>query len=372
MSGDGADLRPLDATLVRVVLLMRTLGWVWLIVLGVVTLVTGPDDVDQTLVAVSMVVATAGTAITFLAARRGFLGNPVYVALDGVVAIGLAMVGPLAGVGDFIAGGYPASWLFVVAYAFDMRVTTVAGFVAGLLYAAMHVFMELGVTRAYGSVQFLVIAVVVGWGFDALRRQDRLRVAAETERAEAQAELADEQTRVARLEERTAIAVRLHDSVLQTLRLIRSSADEASEVRYLARVQERDLRRTISEYESRFPHSFRSRMLDACYDVEDMYRVEVTAVIKDDAELDDALETAIEVTRDVMALAVRDDGAEEVDLYAELRDGTVQVSIRTFPTKGDADVISAHLRKDLEDVGGTVSVGPAPGNSRNTTIEVSR
>jgi signal transduction histidine kinase len=370
MSGYGTDLKPLDTTLVRVVLLMRGLGWVWLMVLAAVTLVTGPDDLDTGIVVASMVVATAGAIVTVLAARGGFLGSALYVASDGVVAVCLALVGPVAGAGDFIAGGYPASWLFLVAYASNMRVTALAGLAAGALFAVMHVVMGLGATRAYGSIQFLVIALVVGWGFDALRRQERRRVAAEIEREAARAELGEEQARAARLEERSAIAVRLHDSVLQTLRLIRSSADDSAEVRYLARAQERDLRRTISDYESPYEDSFRSRLLGAQTDIEDMYRVEVAQVVKDDAEMGPALETAVEAARDIMALAVRDDGAERVDLFAEIRGSSVQISVRTFPT-GSADAaLSPHMLERLEKVGGTISVRRAAGNSREVAIEV--
>jgi signal transduction histidine kinase len=372
MSGDGADLKPLDTTLVRVVLLMRGLGWAWLMVLAAVTLVTGPDDLDSGIVVASMLVATAGAIVTLVASQRRLLGNPLYVAADGVVAVCLALIGPVAGAGDFIAGGYPASWLFLVAYASNMKVTALAGAAAGALFAVMHVVMGLGATRAYGSIQFLVIAIVVGWGFDALRRQESRRVAAEAEREAARAELSQEQSRAARLEERSAIAVRLHDSVLQTLRLIRSSAEDSAEVRYLARAQERDLRRTISDYESPFDDSFRSRLLNAQTDIEDLYRVEVAQVVKDDAEMDGALEAAVDVARDIMALAVRDDGAEKVDLFAELRDGTVQISVRTFPTRGAEAVVSSHALERLEEVGGTFSVRQAPGDSREVALEVRR
>lgn len=372
MSGDGTDLRSLDTTLVRVVLLMRGLGWAWLMVLGIVTLVTGPDDLDTWLIIASMVVATAGTILTMVAGRRGFLGNPIYVAADGLVAVALALTGPLAGVGDFIAGGYPASWLFIVAYASNMRVTAFAGFAAGVLFAAMHVIMDLGVTRAYGSVQFLVIAVVVGWGFDALRRQDRLRAAAETERETARTELAAEQARAARLEERSAIAIRLHDSVLQTLRLIRSSADDASEVRYLARSQERDLRRTISDYESPFEDSFRGRLLEMQGDIEDLYRIEVSQVVKDDAEMDHSLDALVAAVRDVASNAVSDDGAIRVDVFTELRPGIAEASVRTSPTSDGGNGLSPHIQKRLDEVGGSVSFRSAPGDSREATITVTR
>lgn len=357
-------LRPLDATLVRVVLLMRALGWAWLMVLGVVTLVTRPNA-EEPLVIGSMVLATAGTVVTMLAGRRGFLANPIYVGADGVLTIALALVGPLANVGDFIAGGYPASWLFIVAYASNTRVAAVVGAGAAALFAVMHVVLDLGATRAYGSIQFLVIAVVVGWGFDALRRQERLRLAA-------QEELSNEKARAARLEERSQIAVRLHDSVLQTLKLIRSSSDDGSEVRYLARAQERDLRRTISDYESPHEQSFRARLLDAQGDIEDMYRVEVDQVIKDDAEMDEHLDVLVAVARDVMSLAVSEDGARKIDLFTEMSGHLARTNIRTAPTSGSATAISDHLATRLDEVGGTFSVRDAPGASREVVVTVTR
>ncbi len=371
MSPADNDLRPLDSTLIRVVQLMRVLGWVWLIVLGVVNLAIG-EDLDTTLVWLSMVVATAGMIATLTAGRRGFLGNPLYVAADGAVTVFLALVGPLAGAGDFIAGGYPASWLFIVAYASNMRVTAIAGAVAGGLFAVMHVAMDLGATRAYGSVQFLVIALVVGWGFDALRREDRLRVAAESEREAALRELGEEQARAARLEERSQIAVRLHDSVLQTLKLMRSSADDAAEVRYLARAQERDLRRTISDYESPYEHSFRAKLLDVQADIEDMYRVEIDQVIKDDVEMTDTLETLAAVARDTINLAIREDGARRIDLFSELSSDHAELSVRSHPTNGSHTVLSPHLSAALEAAGGTLTVREAPGDTRETVVRVRR
>jgi signal transduction histidine kinase len=367
---NASGLKTLDATLVRVVLLMRGLGWVWLMVLGAVSLVTGPEDLSTGIVVVSLVVATAGMAMTMVAGRRGFLGSPVYVSADGVLTVLLALVGPVAGAGDFIAGGYPASWLFIVAYASNVRVTAVAGAVAGGLFAAMHVAMDLGATRAYGSLQFLVIALVVGWGFDALRHQERLRLAAEEERETARAELSDEKARAARLEERSRIAVRLHDSVLQTLKLIRSSADDSGEVRYLARAQERDLRRTISDYESPYERSFRAALLDVQADIEDKYRVEVGQVIKDDAEMDDTLELVVTVAGDAMALAIRNDGAQRIDLFSEVGADTTEVSIRTHPTKGAATVLSDHVRERLDEMDGALMVRRAPGDSREVVVTV--
>lgn len=371
MSPEDNGLKPLDSTLVRVVVLMRVLGWVWLIVLGAVTLAT-KNDVNTALIGGSMAVATIGMAGTVVAGRRGILANPVYVTVDGVITILLALVGPLAGAGDFIAGGYPASWLFIVAYASNVRVTALLGALASLLFAVLHVVMGLGATRAYGSIQFLVIAVVVGWGFDSLRRQEALRFAAEEEREAAEAELRQEQARTARLEERSRIAVQLHDSVLQTLKLIRSSAEDSAEVRYLARAQERDLRRTISDYESPYLESFRAGLLEVQADVEDMYRVEIDQVIKDDEALDETLRAIVLATRDVMVRAVSDDGATRFDLFTEIRSGAAEVSIRSFPTAGSAEPLSTHVAERLEELGADWTVRPAPGDTRELTIRVPR
>ena len=372
MSSSDARPRSLRSTLVRVVLLMRWLGWLWLVVLGVVTVVTGPDGLNTTLVWASVALATLGLLATVGAARRRFLSNPSYVTADGVLTLLLALTGPIAGAGDFISGGYPASWLFLVAYAANMRVATVVGAAASAVFAGLHVIMGLGATRAYGSIQFLIIAVVVGWGFDSLRRQDRLREEAEVERAAAREALGEESTRAARLEERARIATSLHDSVLQTLKLIRASATDSDEVRYLARVQERQLRRTISDYESPFQDSLRSHLLDIAADVEDTYRIEVDQVIQDDAEMDDRLSALVAATRDVVSHAVKHDGARNVDLFSEVKATSARVDIRTRPSTGAGSIASAHVLARLEEAGGSAVSRPAAGHSREVSVEVPR
>jgi signal transduction histidine kinase len=80
----------------------------------------------------------------------------------------------------------------------------------------------------------LVTGLIVSWAFDALRHRERLRLAAEAEARDAQSKLVAERENVTRLEERSKIARRLHDSLLQTLKLIMSNSTDADEVRYLA------------------------------------------------------------------------------------------------------------------------------------------
>ncbi|MFZ0012734.1 MAG: ATP-binding protein, partial [Acidimicrobiia bacterium] len=363
---------PVDRTLTRVVVLMRLLGWAWLIVLTVVALSTSSPGPDTAVVVGTMVLATLGAGLTVLAARQGFLGSVWYAGLDGVIALTLAAAGLLTDFGEFLVGGYPASWIFIVAFATSLPWTAVAGVAASAAFAVLHVLMGLEPTRVFGSIQFVVVAVVVGWAFDALRERERLRLDAEEERAAAEADLAAEQRRSERLRERSALARRLHDSVLQTLNLISAAADEPAEVRYLARVQERDLRRTISEYESPFEDSFRARLLEARADVEDRYRVEIDQFIKDDAEMDGTLEAMIGAAGEAMNNAARHSESDRIDLFAEIREDTLQISVRDrgrgFVGTEEETGIGKSIVDRVEGVGGTVSIRSEPGHGTEVML----
>ena len=124
------------------------------------------------------------------------------------------------------------------------------------------------------------------------------------------------------------LANRLHDSVLQTLQIIRNTADDADEVRYLARRQERELRRLIEDYRSPYERSFRSALLRARDDVEDLFRVEIEGVVRGDAEVDDRLDAIIDASREAMVNAAKHSGATRFDLYAEVGDRNAVVYIR--------------------------------------------
>lgn len=351
---------------------MRLLGWAWLIVLTVAVLATRRGEVEVTVLVATMVLATLGAGLTFLAARRRFLANPWYVIGDAAIALVLSMTGWMADFGEFLVGGYPASWLFIVAYASNVRVTAAAGLASSLIFASLHLAMGLDQTRVLGSVQFIVVAVVVGWAFDALRERDRLRIEAEAERAEAERELVEELERSSRLEERTTMARRLHDSVLQTLKLISASADDPGEVRYLARVQERDLRRTINEYESPHQDSFRAGLLDARAEVEDRFRVEIEQVVNDDIEMDDRLRAVVSAAAEAMTNAARHSGAKTIDLFAEIAGGRVQVNVRDrgagFDIVSAGSGINGSIRERIEAVGGTAEIKTAPG--RGTEVQI--
>lgn len=353
---------------------MRALGWAWMVVLAVASLLGDLDTRQRTIVVAGIVLATAGAGATFLAARRGFLASPWYVTLDGLIALSLGAAAWFAGIDEFLVGGYPASFIFIVAYASNMRVTAAVGVAAGAVFAVLHAAMGLDQIRVLGSVQFVVVAVVVGWAFDTLRERDRMRLDAERAREESQRELAAEQERVGRLEERSGMARRLHDSVLQTLKLIRAAADDPGEVRYLARVQERDLRKTINEYESPYADSFRARIMDAGAEIEDRYRVEIEQVIKDDAPMDERLEAVVAAAAEALNNAARHSGTKTIDLFAEIHDEVARVNVRDrgqgFDIESGGDGLERSLLGRVASAGGTVDIRSTPGRGTEVEIEM--
>jgi signal transduction histidine kinase len=343
-----------------------------MVILILVAMLTADPQPDTAILLGALVLGTAGTGITLLAAARGFLGEPWYVVFDGAIALLLVSAGWFAGT-DFIAGGYPASWLFIVAFATSFRATIVIGLIATAIFAGLHALMDLDPMRLFGSIQFLVVSVVVGWAFQVLRDRERLRIQAEEERAAAEATLALVQERSLRLEERSQIARRLHDSVLQTLKLISDTADDATEVRYLARVQERDLRQTINEYQSPHQDSFRARLLEVRANVEDRYRVEIDQVIRDDAEMDDALRAVVAATTEALNNAARHSGVNQIDLFSEIHQGEARVNVRDRGVGFDPATVSGSGMADsivnrIQSAGGSAEVRSAPG--RGTEVEI--
>jgi len=65
----------------------------------------------------------------------------------------LVSAGWIAGAGDFVAGSHPMSWLFVVAYATNLRWTVFASLVATVIFAILHVLMDVSMVRIVGSIQ---------------------------------------------------------------------------------------------------------------------------------------------------------------------------------------------------------------------------
>lgn len=148
----------------------------------------------------------------------------------------------------------------------------------------------------------------------------------------ARAAMVERQARV-RAEERTEIAARVHDSVLQTLALIQRRADSPQQVIQLARAQERELRSWL--FDGRAPGSmdglattFAGGVRLIQQDVEAQHGVAIEAVTVGDCEIDDDLSALLAAARETTVNAAKWSGAKVVSLFSEVEPTEVSVFIR--------------------------------------------
>jgi signal transduction histidine kinase len=184
----------------------------------------------------------------------------------------------------------------------------------------------------------------------------------------------------ARAEERTEIASRVHDSVLQTLALIQRRADDPHQVIRLARSQERELRSWL--FEGKDPAAeadptFTAALARIQSDVEDRYGVPVEVVTVGDCDLDENLGALLSAAREATVNAAKWSGANVVSLYGEVEAGKVTIVVRDKGKGFDTSTVPADRKGLAESVygrmsrhGGTASVQSAPGEGTKVTISV--
>lgn len=351
----------LEATLRRMVVVFRTLGLAWMLILVITIMATNPPP-RLWVVWASVALAILWTLLTWYMARARpeAMAGLGWLALDTVamLAIGAASVG--SGATELFHGGLPLSYVFVGALVGGLPWSLVAATLLAVEQFAVHLIANLGAVRAAGSVIFFVVAAIVGWTYDKLRDYD-------LSRQEALGALTEERAARAVQEERGALADRLHDSVLQTLHAIRIGADDPGQSRYLARRQERELRRVIEQFRSPYEESFRAALLAVRDDVEDTHPVLVDAVIRDDAELTEPLRLAIETAREAMTNAAKHSGAKQISLFAEFEGPNALIHVKDGGNgfSDDHQQVQRRLATRVERVGGLVVV-----DSSNSGTEV--
>lgn len=127
--------------------------------------------------------------------------------------------------------------------------------------------------------------------------------------------------------ERAEIAAHLHDSVLQTLTLIRTKADDPDAVARLARAQERDLRSYLYTERRSAADSVAAALTAAINEVEDAHGVVIELVTVGDAPTGPALAAAVAAAREAAANAARH-GRQPITVYAELEPREYRVYVR--------------------------------------------
>ena len=140
-------------------------------------------------------------------------------------------------------------------------------------------------------------------------------------------ELGDERAARARESERADIAAHLHDSVLQTLALIRSRAEQPDDVARLARAQERELREWLYDDRRTPGTSLASDLRGVVAEVEDSRGVAVDVVVVGDCEPDAGTEALLLATREALFNAVNH-ARGPFSLYLEVADNQAEVFVR--------------------------------------------
>lgn len=152
-------------------------------------------------------------------------------------------------------------------------------------------------------------------------------------------ELGDERAARAREAERADIAAHLHDSVLQTLALIRTRADDPDAVARMARAQERELREWLYDDRPSPGTSLAAELRALVGEVEDGRlgrrdaaddagpAVAVDLVVVGDCVPTEATTALLQSTREALVNAVAH-GRPPVSVYLEVRPTAVEVFVR--------------------------------------------
>ena len=185
--------------------------------------------------------------------------------------------------------------------------------------------------------------------------------------------LADTRAAEIREAERADIAAHLHDSVLQTLTLIRKRAEEPETVARLARSQERELRAWLYTDRPAPGTSVADAFTDLAGEIEDRHGVAVDVVCVGDRAPDRDTEVIVAATREALSNAVRH-GAPPVSLYVEAGDQRLEVFVRDRGPGFDLDTIAEDrhgVRQSIiarmERHGGSARVRPCGSWSSTTT-----
>lgn len=140
-------------------------------------------------------------------------------------------------------------------------------------------------------------------------------------------DLGAERAARAREAERADIAAHLHDSVLQTLTLIRSRATDAEQVARLARAQERQLRDWLYTDRPDSGSSVAEAVRQIVAEVEDLHGVPIEVVTAGDRPPDSAIAALVAATREALVNAVVH-GRPPVSVYVETTHEGTEVFIR--------------------------------------------
>ncbi|HEX6146848.1 MAG TPA: ATP-binding protein [Acidimicrobiia bacterium] len=354
-----------DATLQRIIVGFRLVSAVWITVLGIVGVVSWEADVRVVVGALAMV--WAWTLLTFVALRAGWLESLLWLVVDLAVAMVVVALDAFDGAtqGSFV-GGFPTASVLLWGYTYRIP----GGVGAGLAISAAIAVSESNLTgNITNSVLYIAVGGVAAWAFQVLRNSELGRLRAE-------AELEEERGARIRSEERAEVAAHLHDSVLQTLALIQKGSADASEVRHLARVQERELRAWLLGAREG-GETMVGALEAACSEIERRLGVAVDLVAVGDRGLDDRLQAMVAAAAESVMNAAKHSGVETISVYAEAGGDPVQVYVRDRGVGFEPGAVGSDRRGLAESVmgrmerhGGSAEISSSPGSGTEVRLSM--
>lgn len=172
----------------------------------------------------------------------------------------------------------------------------------------------------------------------------------------------------------------LHDSVLQTLTVLQRPGADAEEMRALARIQERELRRWLyrAGADDDAPAEVRTAVETLTAELEDLHGHDVHTVIVGEAPLAERTGALLGALREATVNACRHAG-EGIDVFVDIGEDTIEAYVRdrgpgfdpaTLPEDrlGVRESIIGRMRR----AGGTATVRPAPGGGTEVALVLPR
>ena len=191
-------------------------------------------------------------------------------------------------------------------------------------------------------------------------------------------DLRDERRERIRVQERAELAAHVHDSVLQTLALIRKAADDPREVSRLARTQERELRSWLYAPSGTAVEATLSGALEqAAAEVEEDHGLAVEVVTVGDCPTSPRVTALVAAAREALVNAAKHAGVETVQVYAEVGGERVEVFVKDRGSgfdpgavPGDRYGLAQSVVGRMERHGGRAVVRTAPGQGTEVRLEV--
>jgi signal transduction histidine kinase len=179
-----------------------------------------------------------------------------------------------------------------------------------------------------------------------------------------------ERTARIRSQERSEMAARVHDSVLQTLALVQREAADPRRVAALARRQERELRSWLYP-DPRAPGGGLAAAMDAAAaEIEELHGIPVELVRTGDVPVDDRVEALVLAAREAMSNAARHSGADQVSTFVDVGEDEIAIFVRDRGSGFDpenappgAHGIAESIRGRMARAGGTAAVTSSAGGT---------